>query len=117
MAQHPGHIGPGFGDIGDGVFDPARAGIIGGQAEGHVAVVTVEQGAQVPGAAGDVFERIKRVGHPKFPGGGRHELHQAQGTLGRDGFGIEVRFRLYHRLDEQWIDPVFGGNRLDGVLQ
>ena len=100
MAQHPGHIGPGFGDIGDGVFDPARAGIVGGQAEGHVAVVAVEQGAQVPGAAGDVFERIERVGHPEFPGGGRHELHQAQGALGGDGFGIEVRFRLDYRLDE-----------------
>ena len=114
MAQHPGHIGPGFGDIGDGVLDPARAGVVGGQAEGHVAVVAVEQGAQVPGATGEVFER---VGHPKFPGGGRHELHQAQGTLGGHGFGIEVGFRLDHRLDEQWIDPVFGGNRLDGVLQ
>ena len=117
MAQYPGHIGSGFGDIGDGIFDPARAGVVGGQAESHVAVVIVEQGAQVPGAAGDVFERIERVGHPEFPGGGRHELHQAQGALGGHGFGIEVGFRLDHRLDEQGIDPVFGGNRFDGVLQ
>ena len=117
MAQHPGHIGSGFGDVGDGVFDPARAGIVGGEAEGHVAVVAVEQGAQVPGAAGDVFERIERVGHPEFPGSGRHELHEAQGTLGGHGFGIEVRFRLDHRLDEQWIDPVLRGGRLDVALQ
>ena len=116
MAQHPGHIGSGFGNIGDGVFHPARAGVVGGETEGHVAIVAVEQGAQVLGTAGDVFERIERVGHPEFPGGGRHELHQAQGALGGDGFGIEVRFRFDHCLDEQGIDPVFGGNRLDGVL-
>ena len=117
MAQYPGHIGSGFGDVGDGVFDSARAGVVGGQAEGHVAVVAVEQGAQVPSAASDVFQGIERIGHPEFPGGGWHELHQAQGALGGDGFGIEVRFRLDHRLDEQWIDPVLRGNRLYGVLQ
>ena len=116
VAQHPGHIGSGFGDVGDGVFDPARAGVVGGQAESHVAVVAVEQGAQVPGATGDIFERIERVGHPEFPGSGRHELHQAQGALGGHGFGVEVRFRLDHRLDEQWIDPVLRGNRLYGIL-
>ena len=117
MAQDPGHIGSGFGDVGDGVLDPARPGVVGGQAEGHVAVVAIEQGAQVPGAAGDVFKRIEWVGHPKFPGGGWHELHQAQGALGGHGVGIEVGFRLDHRLDEQWIDPVFRSNRLDGFLQ
>ena len=117
MAHYPGHIVPGYGDVGECIFDPARARVVGGQAEGPVSVVAVWQGEQVPGTAGDAFERIERVGRPEFPGGGRHEWHQAQGAVGGHGFGVEVRFRLDHCLNEQRIDPVFRGNRIDGVLQ
>ena len=47
VAQHPGHIGSGFGNIGDGVFHPARAGVVGGETEGLLTIKNDEQKKEV----------------------------------------------------------------------
>ena len=81
-------------------IDRAGAGVVRGQRQPLVAVVPVEQAPEVPGAAPDVLLGVERVDDAELPGGGGHELHQPQGTLGRSGAWVEPRLHLDDGADE-----------------
>src|SRR5579862_2907961 len=56
--------------------DRAFSGIIGGQGQGFISLIQVQQILQITGAALNVVGRIEDVGHAESPGGGGNQLHQ-----------------------------------------
>src|ERR1700690_3922608 len=71
------------------LFNPLRAGVVGGQSLYQVKVVTLQQLTQVLCAAFDVGSRIESIGHSQLGRSLRHQLHQALRTLSRHGSRIE----------------------------
>src|SRR5207237_2179257 len=65
--------------------DVPRSGVEARQGEAHVAVVAIEQLAQVFGAAEDVLARIERIRDAELLRQPRHELHEALGPGPRLG--------------------------------
>ena len=93
-----------------------RAGVVGGDGEGHVAAELVEQDAEVLGPAEDVLPGVEGVGHAELAGGGGHELHEAPRALGRDGPLVELGLDRHDRSHQVGGDLVERGRFLHVVV-
>ena len=83
QVRDPPDVVLGFGES----WDPgtagngARARVVSGQAQLHVATIALEQFLQVADARVHVLLWVKGIGHLQLPGRRRHELHQPHGSL------------------------------------
>ena len=66
----------------------SRPCIVGPQSQWQT-LIHAHELLQESGAGIQVLSRVEGVFHPKLGGGGGHQLHQAQGALGRDRAGAK----------------------------
>ena len=106
------------------LVDLALPRVVGGERQDRVAVVLVEQVAQVPGAVGDVDLRRGEVGALEAGAAGLardvvgrlgHQLHQALGA-GVRGLVAEARLGVDDARDQRRVEPLVGGLLADDVL-
>jgi hypothetical protein len=83
-----------------------RSGVVGRKRFDKVEVVTLQQLAQITGAAVHIRFRIEGVRHPQLRRGSRHELHQSLRAFGRNGMNFEPTLRSNDAADQIWIEPV-----------
>src|SRR5579883_2867717 len=98
------------------LLDPLRPRVVGGQRFERIALVTVQQLAQVFRACVHVGGRIPDVADPEAGRGSRYQLHEPRSALGRHSLGVETTFRSYYAGDKVRIDAVAGGGRGDQAL-
>ena len=89
-----------------GFFDVSRTGMVAGENEINVAVVSVGESSEVSDAAHDVLSRIERVFDAHVFGGGGHELHEPHGACVADGTRVEIAFDFDDGSDEGFGDAV-----------
>ncbi len=76
------------------------ASIIGGERQRNIALVMIDEPAQVLHAPHQIGKRIVRIGDAQHGGGFRHQLHKSHGTGGRCGGRGEARLLRDDRTDE-----------------
>src|SRR5579884_3389786 len=96
---------------------PILTRIIRGQGQSQIAIETVEQIAEMFGAASDILDRIERVAYLERRRRARHQLHQPLCPRPRHGGGVEVRLGLDDRSQEGGMQPILPGIPGDGLLQ
>src|SRR4051794_34278450 len=67
-------------------------------------------------AAVNIALRVERLPHAPAPRGVRHELHESESSLRRNGAGIEARLGVDDGLDEARIETMLGSGVFDGVV-
>src|SRR5262245_42215955 len=119
VAEHADQILAGLGDVRDptDLVHPHGPGIVRREREREVAVVAVEETAQVLHASLDVVLRRESVHDPHFRRSVRHELHQPLRSLWRDGQVVESRLGLDDRLHQRILHGVPVGNHADHLVE
>src|ERR1700683_7876 len=104
-------VGAGFGEGRDAaVFgDHVGAGVVGGEGEGQIVVVLVEEVAEVVRAGVDILTGIENIGDLIFRGGGGEKLHEATGLFAGDRVDVEIGFGGDDAADEISVEIVFAG--------
>lgn len=98
---------------GDGLF----TGIVSGQDKRKMAIVNIDEVAQVPDASLDVRLGFEAIPDLEDRSGLWHELHEALGAFGGDGPVIKIGLGLDDCLDQGAIDVVtFGGSGDQGIV-
>ena len=69
-------------------IDSGGAGVVGGEREGEIVVVALEQAVEVGGSAVYVLAGREGVGYSELGGSARHELHEALGSGAAYGVGV-----------------------------
>ena len=102
-------------DVGDGfaigwhgfeLVDALRAGVVGGEGEDEIVVVTIEKFAKIFCSGFDVFLRVENIPDTETRGGPRQKLHEAARIFARDGFGIEFGFGRDNADDEVGVNSM-----------
>src|SRR5579864_7943604 len=88
-----------------------RPGVVGCQREA-VVFVQVLQVLKITYSGLNVLARVETVAYAQVARRGRHELHQALGSLGRKRVGVIVALHLDDGMHQKWIDIVIVGGFL-----
>src|ERR1035437_3897436 len=88
----------------------AFAGIVSRQRQRVVFAVKIQQIAQIPGPALDVFDRVEGIIDAETPGRGGNQLHQSQRALTRNRVRVVVALHFDDRMDQLRRQRVLGGN-------
>lgn len=104
-------VGDGFAIRRDGfeLVDALRAGVVSGEREDEIVVVTVEKFAKILCPGFNIFLRVENVFDAKACGSFRKKLHQAAGIFAGDSFGIEFGFGRDNANDEVGVHAVMFG--------
>ena len=103
-----GYVGAGLAIGRDAVVfvDCGGTGVVGGEGDSNVVVITAEQFVEVRGAAAHVLVWSEAVVYAEVGGGAGHELHETAGTGTTDGVGVAVALSLDDAGEEVGVEIV-----------
>jgi hypothetical protein len=98
-------------------LDGLNPGVIGGQREFKISLVTVQKEPEVADPTVDVLHRVVNVPHPMKPRGVRHELHEPLSAFPGTGIGLEIRLYLDDRAHQMGVHLILLGRGANDLFQ
>ena len=107
VAKHLPHILTRLSDVWHPAsFDAMHTGVVRSQRERKIPLIEVQQVAELPGTAADVFDGIIHIGHPQGCCRVGRQLHEPDGSPLRDDMLTKIRLGLDYGMQQRGIKTV-----------